>query len=118
MFALGSAFGVSLILARSLGAANYGVYVYATAWASLLAVPSLFGLDTLSVRNLAADVATTVGNWPMGSSGLVSAPSLVRPWRLPWRPAWQSWFWRPGNAPGSVTAGNAGSAVDGAHEAR
>lgn len=50
----GLAFVISLILARLLGAAGYGIYVYVTTWVGLLAVLTVMGLDKLLVRNIAA----------------------------------------------------------------
>jgi len=47
------AFGTSLLLARLLGAKEYGVYAYAISWASLLSVPAVMGLNTLLVREVA-----------------------------------------------------------------
>jgi len=47
------AFGTSLLLARLLGAKEYGVYAYAISWAQLLSVPAVMGLNTLLVREVA-----------------------------------------------------------------
>jgi O-antigen/teichoic acid export membrane protein len=47
------AFGTSVLLARLLGAKEYGVYAYAISWASLLSVPAVMGLNTLLVREVA-----------------------------------------------------------------
>jgi len=47
------AFGTSLLLARLLGAKEYGVYAYAISWASLFSVPAVMGLNTLLVREVA-----------------------------------------------------------------
>jgi len=47
-------FGVNLVLARTLGAGEYGVYHYVLAWVGLLAVVSAFGLDQVVVREIAA----------------------------------------------------------------
>ena len=47
-------FAVTFSLSRLLGADGVGAYVYAFAWASLLAVPSVLGLTPLVVRNVAA----------------------------------------------------------------
>jgi len=46
-------FVTSFLLARLLGAKEYGVYTYAISWASLLSVPAVMGLDTLLVREVA-----------------------------------------------------------------
>jgi len=49
-----AAFGASVLLSRTLGAAGYGAYVVAFAWVQLLLVPSLLGTDRLLVREVAA----------------------------------------------------------------
>lgn len=43
-------YGVHVALARWMGAAEYGIYIYVVAWASLLAVPAGMGLPLLVVR--------------------------------------------------------------------
>ena len=45
---------MTLVLARVLGAAGFGVFSYAIAWAGLLGVPALLGLEQLVVRGIAA----------------------------------------------------------------
>lgn len=50
----GIALGVHILLARLLGAANYGDYIYVLTWMSLLALLSKLGLDTTSLRFVAA----------------------------------------------------------------
>ena len=47
-------FVLALVLSRLLGAAGYGAYSYAFAWAGLLAVPAVLGLTPVLVRNVAA----------------------------------------------------------------
>jgi O-antigen/teichoic acid export membrane protein len=47
-------FFVTLSLAHLLGASGVGIYAYAFAWASVLAVPSVLGLTPLVVRHVAA----------------------------------------------------------------
>lgn len=54
-------FGTTLLLARLLGAKDYGIYAYAVSWASLLSVPGVMGLDTLLVREVAR--YKTLRNW-------------------------------------------------------
>lgn len=53
--ALGIIFGLitTVILARALGVEEYGVYTYVLAVVNLLAVPAMFGLPTLIVRETA-----------------------------------------------------------------
>ena len=51
---IGLSFVTSIVLARLVGAANYGTYVYAMTWVALLSVTSAVGLDKLMVRNMAA----------------------------------------------------------------
>lgn len=43
-----------MLLARILGAEQYGYYVYALTWVILLALPSLLGMDSTAVRYVAA----------------------------------------------------------------
>jgi O-antigen/teichoic acid export membrane protein len=50
----GLSFLASVILARALGSAAYGVYTYALAWVMLLSVFALVGSDQLLVRELSA----------------------------------------------------------------
>lgn len=47
---LGLGYAVHVVLARWLGAADYGVYTYVLAWASLLALPAGLGFPILVVR--------------------------------------------------------------------
>ena len=49
----GFSFIISVVLARLLGAAGYGTYSYVTGWIALLAVPAMFGLDRLLIREIA-----------------------------------------------------------------
>lgn len=44
---------LSILLARTLGATDYGIYVYAYALVTLMAVPAQLGLPTLVVREVA-----------------------------------------------------------------
>ena len=53
----GLAFACTLLLARLLGTAGFGVYSYALAWMVLLAVPALLGMDQLLIREVAASRA-------------------------------------------------------------
>jgi O-antigen/teichoic acid export membrane protein len=55
------AFLTSVMLARILGSEGYGLYAWVMAWAGLLTVPALLGLDRLMVREAAARGA--VGEW-------------------------------------------------------
>ncbi|CAN5118344.1 flippase [soil metagenome] len=48
---------ITLLLARMLGAAGFGVFSYALAWAALLGVPAMLGLEQLVVRGVAAAAA-------------------------------------------------------------
>jgi O-antigen/teichoic acid export membrane protein len=52
-FSLLMGFATSVLLARLLGVTGYGRYVYALAWASLLALPAILGLDRFLVRGIA-----------------------------------------------------------------
>ena len=50
----GLGFMTSLVLARLLGAAEYGAYAFAIAFASVLTIPAVLGYDTLSMKQGAA----------------------------------------------------------------
>lgn len=51
----------TLVLARIMGARDYGVYAYIISWVSLLSVPAAMGFDTLLVREVAKYKAS--GKW-------------------------------------------------------
>jgi O-antigen/teichoic acid export membrane protein len=55
-------FLLALVLSRQLGAAGYGAYTFAFAWANLLSVPAVLGLTPVLVRNVAA--YKTQARWP------------------------------------------------------
>ena len=57
----GIAFATSIVLAKSLGPAGYGIFSYAVALVALLAIPSELGIPSLAVREIA--VANAHGNW-------------------------------------------------------
>lgn len=57
------AFGVSVILARTLGPNGFGIYSYVFALASLLSIPAQFGLPNLVVRETAKAHARS--DWSM-----------------------------------------------------
>ena len=50
----GLRFVMGVVLARLLGAAEYGLYAYAVSWLALLAVPTMLGLDHVLLRFVAA----------------------------------------------------------------
>lgn len=52
-------FAIVLALSRALGATGYGAYAFALAWASVLSVASMLGLNSVVVRNVAAYHATS-----------------------------------------------------------
>lgn len=54
---------MAVILARTLGASGYGIYAYAMAVATLLAIPAQVGLPTIVVRETARAEASE--NWGM-----------------------------------------------------
>lgn len=64
-------FATTILLARVLNADGYGVYAYAVSWATLLFVPSMLGMDTLLVRDIAA--YGTVKDWPRMRGLLVTS---------------------------------------------
>lgn len=47
-------FIISILLARLLGAAGYGTYIYAISWSMVLGIPAALGLGRLAIRNVAA----------------------------------------------------------------
>lgn len=53
IFGLGFSLLTAIILARTLGPEQYGVYSYVLAIVSILAIPAMFGLPTLIVRETA-----------------------------------------------------------------
>ncbi len=74
-------FGLQVLLARSLGTGDYGVYVYALRWLGLLAVVCQLGLAVGSLRFVPAYVATAdwrhlKGFLPAGA-GCVMAAGVV-----------------------------------------
>jgi O-antigen/teichoic acid export membrane protein len=56
-------FVISLVLARTLSADGYGVYVYAAAWTNLLIGPATLGFDRLLIRQVA--VYRTKSAWEL-----------------------------------------------------
>lgn len=52
-------FVLTVLLARMLGAREFGTYSYALAWVMLLGAPAVLGLDQLLVREVAADVVAS-----------------------------------------------------------
>jgi O-antigen/teichoic acid export membrane protein len=61
--------GISILLAHALGTGGYGRYVWGVAWAELLLIPALLGVDRLLPRELAAEQARGA---PGRSRGLLS----------------------------------------------
>jgi O-antigen/teichoic acid export membrane protein len=57
--AMGLGFVSTVILSRSLGASGYGIYAWAFAWAILLQLVGSLGLDSLTLREFAAQRATS-----------------------------------------------------------
>jgi len=51
---MGLGFGISVLLARLLGAIGYGIYAYVWSMVMFLSVPATFGLPQLLVRNIAS----------------------------------------------------------------
>ncbi len=77
----GIAFGLHVLLSRTMGLESYGVYVYAFTWISVLALVSKLGLDTGLVRFLPAFAVHE--SWPQmngilrQSTRLTLATSLI-----------------------------------------
>ncbi|MDX1413435.1 MAG: oligosaccharide flippase family protein, partial [Candidatus Promineifilaceae bacterium] len=59
VFATGLGFVTNVLLARLLGATEYGVYTYVFAWVGLLTVLSMFGFGRLLVREIASYITNT-----------------------------------------------------------
>jgi len=53
----------ALLLARLMGAQDYGAYAYILSWVSILLIPALFGMDTLLVRQIA--IYDTHSQWAL-----------------------------------------------------
>lgn len=73
-------YGISLLLARYLGAAEYGLYAYAMAWGSLLTVPAVLGLEGLVTREIA--IYRTKEQWGLMKGLLRWSNQLVGLWSL------------------------------------
>ncbi len=58
-----AAFGVQILLARTLGAVQYGIYVYAVSWAGFLVMIPVLGFDTGLLRFVASYNARQM--WPV-----------------------------------------------------
>lgn len=71
----GLSFFISVVLARIMGASFYGAYAYGITWATLLAVPALFGLDQLSVRMMSVYQASE--KWSLLRGMLIWANQVV-----------------------------------------
>jgi O-antigen/teichoic acid export membrane protein len=69
LIGMGVAYLSQVFLARWLGVLEFGVYVYAFAWASLLSVPAAMGLPT-SVMKLVSEYMA-LSKWGM-ASGVIS----------------------------------------------
>lgn len=59
----GLTYSTSILLARVLGTADYGTYVYVTTWVILLSIPATLGLDRLLIREIATYQAQA--SWPL-----------------------------------------------------
>jgi len=68
-------FLATLILARHLGASGYGVYAWALAWATVLQLVATLGIDTLTVREVAAQ--KTLVAWSAMRGLLQSGPLIA-----------------------------------------
>lgn len=63
-----------LVLARILGASNYGEYIYVISWITIAAMFGKFGMDVMLVRLVSADV----------SSNLASNAKAILSWGFKW----------------------------------
>lgn len=73
--AMGLGFVSTVILSRSLGASGYGTYAWALAWAILLQLVGTLGLDSLTLREFAAQQATSA--WSSMRGLLLFGPVVV-----------------------------------------
>ncbi len=67
----------SIVMARILGAGDYGVYSFVMAWVSIGSMVALFGLDRLLVREVAAFVAKSEWGLLRGILGWSSRRALL-----------------------------------------
>jgi O-antigen/teichoic acid export membrane protein len=72
---MGLGFVSTVILARYLGASGYGIYAWALAWATVLQLIATLGLDTLTIREIAAQ--KTQATWSAIRGLLRSGPLIV-----------------------------------------
>lgn len=89
--ATGLSFAVAVILARSLGPGEYGVYAYVLSIVSLLTVPAQFGLPALVVRETAMAHATQqwslmrgIWRWAGSAAGATSVALAVAAGAIAW----------------------------------
>lgn len=91
----------SLLLARLIGVKEYGIYSYAQAWIALLVIPSVFGMDQLLVRNVAAYHAQAAWGLMSGLLRRTNQISLVSSLSLALLAIGSSWglatFWGTGS---------------------
>lgn len=62
----GLTFVASILLARLLGASDFGAYNYAVTWAYLLSIPATLGLDNFLVREIAVYQTQSAWGWLRG----------------------------------------------------
>lgn len=71
----GMAFILAILLARFLGTTGYGVYALGFAWATVLGIPSILGLNTFLVRGIAR--YEVQGRWDLMKGLLFRTNQLV-----------------------------------------
>lgn len=97
MLGSGISFGVHLYMARALGAASYGYFVYATNWMAVLLLACSLGLKPTTVRfvatynvrgewNLLRGYLRSATCWTIVASVIVTTIALVTLWIV--RPRW------------------------------
>ena len=89
--ATGLSFAVAVVLARMLGPEGYGVYAYAFALVSLLAIPAQFGLPSLVIRETAKAQANEdwalmrgLWRWATGMAGAISIALALAAGGIAW----------------------------------
>jgi O-antigen/teichoic acid export membrane protein len=70
-------YAATLLLARLLDAAGYGAYAFALAWAQLLVIPALLGMETLAMRDVARGASTATPGLIRGTLLFTGAGTLA-----------------------------------------
>ena len=74
IFSLSLGFLINVILARLLGVNGFGTYAYSLAWAGLLGVPAVMGLDVFLIRKIS--IYHTQREWSLLRGALIWANKI------------------------------------------